>query len=335
MAHRDFVRPSGKWPLECVPTPADWQRLDVAQSKTMNGDTGGSYAPVAPIIIGGLGLNLTSNLSLISGNVTTQTGGRIKLSANDFIALASSGSDSVVMPLVSAHLPLGVVSGASMLDGPRFNVTEPPLPAGVQTIIGSGFHFEIPKRYLHNAASLTKLVLHFRVVTLGQALPGTPVTVIPIAFNSDGSASQALNPGQISRWQSAHAYATGAYVTSLAAVTGVYFKVTAGGGGNSGGGEPAWDTTVGHTTVDNALTWTCMGRSGQLVAATPSANFAAGQAQTVTYDFDGTNTIDTTTYRYGVAILGANDASQTDPTQNVIVHALEIYFNSIADLRFE
>lgn len=40
---------------------------------------------------------------------------------------------------------------------------------------------------------------------------------------------------------------------------GYRYKVTAGGGGNSGASEPTWPTLIGATVVDNALTWTCEG----------------------------------------------------------------------------
>jgi hypothetical protein len=38
---------------------------------------------------------------------------------------------------------------------------------------------------------------------------------------------------------------------------GYAYKVTAGGGGASGGTEPTWPQTLGNTVVDGALTWTC------------------------------------------------------------------------------
>jgi hypothetical protein len=38
---------------------------------------------------------------------------------------------------------------------------------------------------------------------------------------------------------------------------GFRYKVTAGGGGSSGGSEPTWPTYIGATVTDNALTWTC------------------------------------------------------------------------------
>lgn len=38
---------------------------------------------------------------------------------------------------------------------------------------------------------------------------------------------------------------------------GYCYKVTAGGGGNSGGSEPTWPMELGETVVDGDLTWTC------------------------------------------------------------------------------
>lgn len=40
---------------------------------------------------------------------------------------------------------------------------------------------------------------------------------------------------------------------------GYRYKVTAGGGGSSGGSEPTWPTEIGTTVTDGALTWTCEG----------------------------------------------------------------------------
>lgn len=39
---------------------------------------------------------------------------------------------------------------------------------------------------------------------------------------------------------------------------GFCYKVTAGGGGSSGGSEPTWPQEVGLTVTDGALTWTCL-----------------------------------------------------------------------------
>lgn len=39
---------------------------------------------------------------------------------------------------------------------------------------------------------------------------------------------------------------------------GYCYKVTAGGGGSSGGTEPTWPRVIGSTVTDGALTWTCL-----------------------------------------------------------------------------
>src|SRR5579863_3406957 len=67
----------------------------------------------------------------------------------------------------------------------------------------------------------------------------------------------------VATWQATHAYATGAIVrqTSPALNAERCFRVTAGGGGNSGGSEPTWILTSNGTTTDGALTWTeCTGQ---------------------------------------------------------------------------
>lgn len=62
----------------------------------------------------------------------------------------------------------------------------------------------------------------------------------------------------VAQWQQ-RAYATGAIVRQLATPTvgnERCFKVTGGGGGNSGVAEPTWNLGSGATTTDGALTWT-------------------------------------------------------------------------------
>lgn len=56
-------------------------------------------------------------------------------------------------------------------------------------------------------------------------------------------------------WLATHTYATSTYVLPTT-YNGRIYKVTAGGGGNSAGSEPAWPTTNAGTVVDGALTWT-------------------------------------------------------------------------------
>jgi hypothetical protein len=57
-------------------------------------------------------------------------------------------------------------------------------------------------------------------------------------------------------WAATTAYSDGTFKRPTTA-NGFRYEVTAGGGGNSGGSEPTWPTTIGATVVDGALTWTC------------------------------------------------------------------------------
>lgn len=64
-----------------------------------------------------------------------------------------------------------------------------------------------------------------------------------------------------SPWQASHAYSVGARCVCTAAygtpaAQGKVFECTA-STGNSGGSQPAWDLTVGNTTTDGSVTWTC------------------------------------------------------------------------------
>lgn len=67
-------------------------------------------------------------------------------------------------------------------------------------------------------------------------------------------------------WLATHSYAANAYVQpSVAHANGRFYKVTAGGGGNSGSTEPTWPTVLGNTVTDGALTWTDQGPSSLFV----------------------------------------------------------------------
>lgn len=60
-------------------------------------------------------------------------------------------------------------------------------------------------------------------------------------------------------WQASHAFASNAFIAVQGPSGNVAFKVTAGGGGNSGATEPTWNFANGTTTSDGALTWTSQG----------------------------------------------------------------------------
>lgn len=344
MSHADYFRPSGQFAPEMVMGPSDWQRIDVLQSKLIDGDNGGTWAAVKPIIIGGSGVNVTAGGGIFSAAAQTLNGGRLVLGSSEFVVLSPTRTDSVLLALLHPSISTGVAGAANTgaLDADYFNLTTSPQPIGTQSAVASGLAFDIPRRYLHNGASLVSMVLTFTVVTNpGGALPAQQPFFGPLILDSTGTAV-AFNPGPastLSRWQATHAYALNSYVVPNATANGFYFKATSiSGTGTSGGSEPVWPTTIGNTVTDNPganqIVWTCQGFSGQVAAATPAAYYNGGLAQSVTYTFDGTTTIDTTANRYAIAVNAA-DASTTDPTQNVILHSLLINMGGIVDTRFE
>lgn len=62
-------------------------------------------------------------------------------------------------------------------------------------------------------------------------------------------------------WEASTTYTANYWVIPTTA-NDFFYKVTAGGGGDSGATEPAWPTTDSGTVVDNAITWTCYAAGG-------------------------------------------------------------------------
>jgi hypothetical protein len=61
-------------------------------------------------------------------------------------------------------------------------------------------------------------------------------------------------------WAASSTYSTNDIRTPTTSNRNGYrYKVTAGGGSNSGGSEPTWPQEVGKTVTDGSLTWTCEG----------------------------------------------------------------------------
>jgi len=75
----------------------------------------------------------------------------------------------------------------------------------------------------------------------------------PIWWDGTGNFEYLID--QLTAWAAGTAYALDVVRRPLAARNGYYYEVTT--AGTSGGAEPVWGTTVGGTTVDNTVTWTC------------------------------------------------------------------------------
>src|SRR3954470_17533944 len=112
--HNDYGRRDGQWGGNPVLVPRDMQRFDVAQYEAWNLDDGGTWAPSAPISLGGAGLTLSgSSPHVLSGGVKTGAGGRIFLGHNDFVGFASPRTRTLLVPIVAAHTD---IADASMFE---------------------------------------------------------------------------------------------------------------------------------------------------------------------------------------------------------------------------
>lgn len=292
MSHFDFARPNGVYAQETVPGAQDYQRLDVKQGKSINGDLGGTWNPSAPIVLGGSGTHLGAN-SAIQGGVITVTGGRLMISS-------AAGS-----------LPQLLQPRTRTITGPVVVLQS-----------GTPSYFDVPSRYMHDGARLATVAVSYILTTRPTATPSIYPT-IQIVPKLNTGVNGTLNPASLAVWQAAHVYALNSYVTpTLANDAGMYFKATAIAGTHTSGANEAalspanWDNTVGHATIDNAganqITWTCIGRSGQYAAkgSTFDTIYNAGIAQTLFLDLDGAGvnllTFGTQSYQIIFTAAGTN-----------------------------
>jgi hypothetical protein len=109
-----------------------------------------------------------------------------------------------------------------------------------------------------------------------------------------------------SAWQATTAYSNGDKVLRTTGVgteqtAGLYFVATV--SGTSGGTEPTWDTTVGNTTSDGTVTWTCYailyydadpGAASYADTYTDGEEFSSGDTYRIRFaELDGTTSFKT------------------------------------------
>lgn len=338
--HNDYSRPPNSWNSRSVPGPRDFAIWDTAQFKAVDGDNGGTWNPLTPIVIGGSGVTLTNAFSNLKGGFLTQQGGRYSLGANDFPTFSLARMRTVICPLWQA-------SPFNEADGVAFNFQVLSSPAfGIQSSRASGaIYIPIPARFLHNGATLAGAKLRFRMLKSVLGTSSTLSTTVPIFFGVAGLSSagafqsESTTPTDFyaSTWQASHAYALNSWVGSLATSNGFIFQATSiSGTGTSGGSEPVWPTVIGNTVTDNPganqIVWTNKGFSGRLVTpASVNALYAGGQPQIIQFSpFSTTGTglvIDTTTYAYHVVISG-------NYSPFGLFHSAELDYSVVNDLRF-
>jgi hypothetical protein len=304
-----------------------------------------------PMVVGGAGITFTSAGTLLSGGVETRTGGRVQLAAvpGNTPKLSSATDDTILLSCVDLQPPLGVsaMDSESWLQDDWLQVTSFPGVVGAQASVPAYGILPIPSRYLHDGASFETIEFVFQVLTkptsgswtpplLGFGVLGANPTLPPPFY-------QALNT-LFTNWLPSTSYPLGTYIVpTTGELTGYYYKATS-VSGSSGTNAAIFSgvTTPGMTVVDGGITWTCIGRSGQLPAAsqgtTAATYFNDGQPQSLYLDFDqaalAANEIDVANTTYHVVLNGLADFSANTLT-NALALSVKITMNNITLLGFE
>ena len=166
MSHNDNILPYGLWPVPIVPTPKRLSALDDAIAKMLNADDGGAWNPTTPIIIGGAGMNLTTASSQILGGVTTKSGGKLVLGNNDWPTFSATRSRRLTMPILPQVINCSALNGIDADVSPTYGCLRS------LTLSGSKIIVPIPKRFMHNGATLATATLAWRV--------GQPHGIVPV-----------------------------------------------------------------------------------------------------------------------------------------------------------
>lgn len=361
----DFVRPSGVWSNEMVPGASDYYGWDWRQARILNGDLGGSWAPLNPIIIGGAGMQLGSSGSVLSGGVTTRLGGRIQLGPWDLIQLSPPRTVTRMVDMLCFH-PQTVAFFGTPLPAPSFSTTGAsylvapdayllrvePVPGKIAGGLIAGLvsaifpiSFTIPSEFLingatdpgplgtpvlQNGAQLASVTLNFRFLSRPSVLP---TNLLRLSAASGVSLTQPPTgaysvPGGLNVWSAAHVYSVGQYMipATQRSTPLSYFRCIT--HGTSAHTEPVWNTTPGATTIDGFSQWVCIGPTGDLYTTKLETYYNNGNPQSITAAFDTTlaQSLD-----FGNNFLQVTLANvPNDGT--LMLHSLQFTFNGITQM---
>lgn len=114
--------------------------------------------------------------------------------------------------------------------------------------------------------------------TTGRSYPNWAALSPATVSNTQDGAVTWFNYGAIGAWSASTDFGDPPFGEPQFAVildsNGNLQLVTGGAGGASGGSEPTWATTVGATTSDGALTWTCLGPGATITTASIQYGFS-------------------------------------------------------------
>ena len=349
MSHNAYARRLGIWSNYSVPNANDLAHWDAAQYAGLDGDNGGQWYPVTPIVIGGAGVQLSGVGNGLAGGVTTSSGGRIQHGNSDYVQLTTPFTRTEIVSLYdvatnrSTYGIGGLQADSVVLSRSPYGVS--PIPA---FSVGD-FWLPIPSRYLHQGASVVSAALTCRALVRQQTAPATPpywMLASIVAMSPYGATVQKWPPS-LAAWQSAHAYAVNSVVipnNNSLSQTGFFYVATAvAGTGTSGATPPAWPTFIGGNILDNAgpnqIQWQCQGYGGVLPDPNSGGGntYGGGAVQTITMS-PATSlplTIDCSSYDYYLRVIYDSFGAGTVSAPNWLFHALSLSYGGIVDMRPE
>ena len=257
--------------FDAVPGSLALDTLDLYVSQSINGVTGGVEAPVAPIIIGGAGLQVTGAFTAVAstfdGPVTFTTNGDITLNSG-CVLTAQSGSSLVNQGTFTTTTSLNFALAKTYTRGPKgiFAVTISatqwlmPTTAGVFNAAyaqGTDVTTGSPILWIMNVppgATITGASLWVDPPAgHGGVLPNTVPRFTLFTYNADTAAittvpgSATSDPTAIGTYEDAHEFASGVLSTTVGANHYVVMEVWGEYGGSAVAGLKAFAPSVTFT----------------------------------------------------------------------------------------
>lgn len=267
MPHNELVLPQTLWSGTSVPSPPQVVRLDRGASESIDGDSGGTWAPGAPIIIGGAGLHIATAGKIAGGLATgarAPAGAVVLPTATYPTFISGTRARSVIMPLRNMRAKADEFSIYDTAH--QWSDESKPGGLAIGASTGSSLAYlvvPIQPRVLH-ATGLASVTLRFRVGLRGNIVPDKMPGFRLVRLGSSGLYDSSGPPSP----DEAYSIATRANLTSYAvgdlvipsSPNGRQFRCTSITTGISAGAQPGGFTTAtipGGVVTDGGVTWIC------------------------------------------------------------------------------
>lgn len=109
MAHNNYIKPGGIWPLFTLLTSGIMATVDALLYKALNADDGGTWSPSAVITLGGAGLTVTGPFTANNASITIGSG--------KTLTIASGGTFITALGSTTTLNGDGTLSGSLAVDG--------------------------------------------------------------------------------------------------------------------------------------------------------------------------------------------------------------------------